>query len=451
MNTLKSLVSAIKNLFFGKRVRYLVIAVTFFFCLGFPYPVFVVVGKIGVVIIILSVLIDITLLYSVNAPITGSRTIEEKLSNGDYNPVVLQLKGKYSFRTNLEIIDELPKQLQLRNKVFSLINCKPGFREHITYKILPTERGEYNFGDILVFASTSLKLVSRRIRIPAIHSVKVYPSIIQYRKFAYLAISNRLEEAGVKKIRQIGISNEFEQIREYVKGDDYRIINWKASARKNELMVNQYQQERAQNVYCLIDKGRLMHMPFEGLALVDYAINSALVLSGIAIGKGDKAGLITFSDKIGSFIMANSKGTQMSLISEALYNQEVRTREADFLRLYKNVRTRIKKRSLMVLFTNFDSPVNLNRQIRYLKALSQNHLLLVVIFDNTEINKLSNRKVHDISGIYKQTIAEKFQYDKQLIKKELMKNGIYCLLTEPKDLTINTINQYIQYKARGII
>ena len=401
--------------------------------------------------LVLGIIMDFTLLFSVKNPIDGSRTVEEKLSNGDYNLITLQFEGRYSFTTHLEIIDEFPFQLQLRNKNFSLINCKPGFSEHINYKILPTERGEYNFGDLLIFASTSLKLVTRRINIPANRTVKVYPSIIQYRKFAYLAISNRLEEAGVKKIRQIGISNEFEQIREYVKGDDYRVINWKASARKNELMVNQYQQEKAQNVYCLIDKGRLMHMPFEGLSLVDYAINATLVLSGIAIGKGDKAGLITFSDKIGSFIMASSKATQMSIVSEALYNQEVRRREADFLRLYKNIRTRIKKRSLMVLFTNFDSPVNLNRQIRFLKALAQNHLLLVVIFDNTEINKLSNRKAHDISGIYRQTIAEKFQYDKQLIKKELLKNGIYCLLTEPKDLTINTINQYIQYKARGII
>lgn len=192
-------------------------------------------------------------------------------------------------------------------------------------------------------------------------------------------------------------------------------------------------------------------MPFEGLSLVDYSINAAFVLCGIAIGKGDKAGLITFSDKIGSFIMANSKDTQMQQISEALYNQEVRKRDADFLRLYKNIRTRVKKRSLMVLFTNFDSLVSLNRQIKFLRALSQNHLLCVVIFDNTEINKLSGKRVHDISGIYKQTIAEKFQYDKHLIKKELLKNGIYCILTEPKDLTINTINQYIEYKARGII
>lgn len=391
------------------------------------------------------------MLYSVQTPFTGSRTLEDKLSNGDYNPIALHIQGKYPFKTQLQIIDELPFQLQLRNKEFSLINCTPGFNEHITYKILPTERGMYNFGDILIFAGTSLRLISRRVSIPAAKDVKVYPSIIQYRKFAYLAISNRLAEAGVKKIRQIGISNEFEQIRDYVTGDDYRIINWKASARKNELMVNQYQQEKAQNVYCLIDKGRLMHMPFEGLALADYAINASLVLSGIAIGKGDKAGLITFSDKIGNFIVANSKPTQMQIISEALYNQETRSKDADFLRLYKNVSARIKKRSLMVLFTNFDSLVTLYRQIKYLKAIAKNHLLCVVIFENTEINKLSEKRVNDITSIYKQTIAEKFQYDKQLIKKELLKNGIYCILTEPKELTINTINQYIEYKARGII
>jgi uncharacterized protein (DUF58 family) len=412
---------------------------------------FIVIGKLGILVLLLGLLTDITMLYSVQAPFTGSRTLEDKLSNGDYNPIALHIQGKYPFKTQLQIIDELPFQLQLRNKEFSLINCAPGFNEHITYKILPTERGMYNFGDILIFASTSLRLISRRVSIPAARDVKVYPSIIQYRKFAYLAISNRLAEAGVKKIRQIGISNEFEQIRDYVTGDDYRIINWKASARKNELMVNQYQQEKAQNVYCLIDKGRLMHMPFEGLALVDYAINASLVLSGIAVGKGDKAGLITFSDKIGSFIMANSKPTQMQIISEALYNQETRNKDADFLRLYKNVSARIKKRSLMVLFTNFDSLVTLYRQIKYLQAIAKNHLLCVVIFENTEINKLSEKRANDITGIYKQTIAEKFQYDKQLIKKELAKNGIYCILTEPKELTVNTINQYIEYKARGII
>ena len=285
LNTLRYLADSFKDLFFGKRVMYAVIAIAFIFCLGFPYPVFIVIGKFSLVMLLLLLITEMIMLFSVTSPFSGSRTMEDKLSNGDYNPIALHIEGRYPFVTHLKIIDEFPSQLQLRDKQFSLINCAPGFREQITYKILPTERGEYNFGDILVFASSALKLVSRRVRIPAQVTKKVYPSIIQYRKFAYLAISNRLEEVGVKKIRQIGISNEFEQIREYVRGDDYRVINWKATARKNDLMVNQYQQERAQNVYCLIDKGRLMHMPFDGLALVDYAINSAFVLSGIAIGR----------------------------------------------------------------------------------------------------------------------------------------------------------------------
>ena len=339
----------------------MILLIVFVFCLGFPYALFIAVGKTLLVLLFMLLLIDVIMLFGIRDPVSASRIIDEKLSNGDYNPISIQVEGKYRITTNLQIIDELPFQLQLRNQDFRLINCRPGFREQIMYKLLPTERGEYQFGDIIFYISSKLKLISRRVTVEAAQTVKVYPSIIQYRKFAFLAISNRLEEAGVKKIRQLGISNEFEQIRDYVKGDDFRVINWKATARRNDLMVNQYQQERAQNVYCLIDKGRLMHMPFEGLALVDYAINTALVLSGIAIGRGDKAGLVTFSDKIGSFIMAKSNNTQMQVISDSLYNQEVRRRETDYLRLYKNIKTRVKKRSLMVLFTNFDSPVNLRR------------------------------------------------------------------------------------------
>jgi len=184
---------------------------------------------------------------------------------------------------------------------------------------------------------------------------------------------------------------------------------------------------------------------------MDYSINAALVVSGIAMGRGDKAGLVTFSDKIGSFIMAKSKQTQLQSISDALYDQDVRLRESDYLRLYKNIRLKIKKRSLLILFTNFDSVVSLNRQLSFLKALSRNHLLVTVIFDNSEINELADKKAFSIKDTYYQTIAEKFQYDKFSIIKELRKNGIYTILTEPKNLTVNAINKYIEIKAMGAL
>lgn len=451
MPKLKYLDKLLPDLFLHKRLLMIALVIVFLFCMGFPYPVFYALGKWGLLLISLALLIDAILLFRIKQPITGTRTMEAKLSNGDHNPVVIQLEGLYNFKTHITVIDEFPVQLQLRDQQFVLPNCAPYFKEEISYEIRPTERGEYFFGDTRVFVSSPLALIKRRITLPTSTAASVYPSFIQLRKYAFLTISNRLEEVGVKKIRYRGASNEFEQIREYVRGDDFRIINWKATARRSVMMVNEYQDEKAQNVYCLIDKGRLMHTPFDGLSLIDYAINSTLVLSNVAISRGDKVGLITFSDKIGSFIQAQSLSSQMNKVSEALYNQDVRLKEADYLRLYKNVKVQIKKRSLLILFTNFDSLTGLRRQMKYLRAIAKDHLLFTVIFDNREINERANTRVDNIIDSYQQTIAEKFQHDKRQIIKELKNNGIYSLLTEPQDLTVNAINKYIELKARRAI
>ena len=447
---MKFLARLIPRIYLSRFALLLLLGLVVLFCLGFAYPIFLMIGKLAFLIFLLASVIDLSLLYSKKNPVEGKRYLENKLSNGDDNPVIVKVTGKFGFKTNLEILDELPIQLQKRDFTIKK-SCNAKFREDFVYEVRPTERGEYEFGDIQVLIGTQLNLFQRKLTIPAHEKVKVYPSFIQYRKYAFLAISNRLEEAGVKKVRQIGSNKEYEQIREYVKGDDFRTINWKATARKSTLMVNQYQEEKSQNVYCLVDKGRLMHMPFEGMSLMDYSINAALVMRGIAMGRGDKAGLISFSDKIGSFIIAKSKPSQMQAISEALYDQDVRLRETDFLRLYKNIKLRIKKRSLLILFTNFDSLVNLNRQIHSLKAIARDHLLVTIIFDNSELNDLAEQKAFSLTGAYQQTIAEKFQFDKFVIIKELQKLGISTILTEPQKLTINTINRYIELKARGTL
>lgn len=422
----------------------------FLFILGFPYPIFIGFGKLALLAIIVLCLIEFIRLYLSKEPITAERLLDEKLSNGDYNSIILKIKGRLSFSSELKIIDEFPAQLQLRDQVFSL-SCEPKFEEEIIYKIRPTQRGVYQFGKLRIFINTKLGFICRRLSIDLEKEVKVYSSVIQLKKYSFLAISNRLQEVGVKKIRRIGQSQEFEQIREYVNGDDFRQINWRATARKQELMVNQNQEEKSQNVYCLIDKGRLMQMPFDGLTLIDYAINSSLVVSGIALGRGDRVGLLTFSNTIGSLLMAKSLSTQMNRISETLFKQRVQNKETDFLTLYKMVKLKIKKRSLMLLYSNFDSLVSLQNQMKYLKAISKNHLLCVVLFDNTEINKMANGKTEGTKNLYDQTMAEKLQHDKRRIIKELNKNGIYSILTEPQDLTINTINKYIELKARGLL
>ena len=266
-----------------------------------------------------------------------------------------------------------------------------------------------------------------------------------------MAISNRLTETGIKKIRRIGQNMEFELIKEYVSGDDFRTINWKATARKNHLMVNHFQDERSQQVYSLIDKGRVMQMPFNGLSLLDYAINASLVISNIAIKKSDKAGLVTFQNRIGSMVVASKQSKQMANIMEVLYNQKTAYRESDFFSLYSHIRRKITQRSLLLLFTNFESIYGLQRQLPYLKSLNSQHLLVVIFFENTEMKSLLTQPAGNLREVYYKAIAEKFSYDKKLIVKELLSHGIQAVLTTPEDLTVNTINKYLELKARGMI
>ena len=290
----------------------------------------------------------------------------------------------------------------------------------------------------------------RRHIIEATSMVTVYPSFMQLRKYELLSNTATLEH-GNKRMRKIGHSMEFEQIKEYVSGDDIRTINWKATARKSSFMVNNYTDERSQQVYCIIDKGRLMKMPFAGLSLLDHAINSTLVLSNICLQKQDKVGLITFSNKIGAVLAADRRPVQRENILQLLYNQNTAFLESDFEMLYMQTRNRIKQRSLLILFTNFESLSGLKRQLPYLRSIAKYHLLLVVFFENTELKQLSSIDADNVEEVYVKTIAEKFAFEKRLIVKELSNYGILSILTSPEKLTVNTVNKYLELKTRQAI
>ncbi len=417
-------------------------------------------GPVQVVGLVLAVLagLDVLLLYAPAqggaAPVFGRRVLGDKLANGSDNDIELYLENRYRFAVQTETIDEIPHQFQRRDVLFKTA-IQPGETQIIRYQLRPTKRGEYEFGALNIYAASPLGLVRRRFRYDQHRVVPVYPSFLQMRQYELLAIHNRLTEVGVKRIRRVGHSQEFEQIRPYAPGDDPRTLNWKATARRtgtaDTLVVNHFQDERAQPVYCLIDKGRVMRMPFDGLSLLDYAINATLVLSNIALLKHDKAGLITFSNKPGAALLADRRPGHLLKILEVLYRQKTQYLETDFALLYATVRARIRQRSLLVLFTNFETLHGLDRQLPYLRRLNQDHLLLVVFFENTELHAYLRAPAASTEDVYNQTIAEKFAQEKRQIVLELQRYGIYSLLTAPKDLTANTINKYLEFKARGLL
>ena len=414
----------------------------------------------GLGLLVALALLDALLLYAPtknNAPpVFGRRVLGEKLANGSDNEVQLYLENRYRFPIQTETIDEIPHQFQRRDVLFETA-IRSGKTQIITYQLRPTKRGEYAFGALNVYAASPLGLLRRRFRFGQDQVVPVYPSFLQMRQYELLAIHNRLTEGGVKRIRRVGHSLEFEQIRPYVAGDDPRSINWKATARRagtgaaDALVVNHFQDERAQQVYCLIDKGRVMRMPFDGLSLLDYAINAALVVSNIALLKHDKAGLLTFSHRPGAVLAADRRPGHLLKLLEILYRQKTQYLETDFELLYATVRARIKQRSLLVLFTNFETLHGMQRQLPSLRRLAKDHLLLVVFFENTELRAYLNAPAATTEDVYNQTIAEKFAQEKRQVVLELQRYGIYSLLTAPQDLTVNTINKYLEFKARGLI
>lgn len=429
----------ISPLFFTRRWYAAFIGVVILFVCRFFLTWLGIIPYFALLTLIVLGFVDYFLLFRNLKGLFGRRTHADRFSNGDDNPVQINLENKYSFSVRIEVIDEIPVQFQRRD-ILSRASAKAGQNVIINYDLRPVKRGAYHFGTVNVFVSTAISLISRRYKFEQPAEVPVYPSYIQMRKYQLMAISNRLTEAGVKKVRKLGHSMEFEQVKEYVSGDDYRTLNWKATARKGNLMVNSFTDEKSQPIYCVIDKGRVMKMPFEGMSLLDYAINASLVLSNVALLKQDKAGLVTFSEKAGAFLQANRNTTQMQLILEMLYNQKTRYLESNFEQLYLGIRRRINQRSLIVLFTNFESLTGMRRHLPYLRKIASHHLLLTVFFENTELHSAITSPTADLEDVYIKTVAEKFAYEKRFIAKELQQYGILSILTAPKDLTVNTLN-----------
>ncbi len=439
-----------KNIFLTNRFFYSIGGIALLFVLAFLLPWLFPVAQIAVLIAVVLTIADVILIFQKKDLFTTTRQLPKVFSLSDANPVVLQIKNNGSQKWFLTLIEELPVQFQQRDFEEKIV-LEPLQQKKLTYQLRPLQRGEYEFGNLWGYVSSILGLVERRMVLVEGQNIAVYPSIIQMKSLGLKALSKISHDQGIKKMRRLGHSYEFDQIKNYVRGDDYRSINWKASGRHNALMVNQYEDERAQQIYCILDKSRVMRMPFNGLSLLDYAINATLALSNIALQKEDKAGLISFSDKIGTTLKADRQAQQLHKILNALYNEKERQTEANYELFFQAAQKIIKGRSLVVLFTNFESEYALERVLPILRKINASHLLVVVFFENTEISEFSTKAVTTLQDIYHQTTAQKFLLDKQTISQSLRQYGIQSILTKPEDLSINTINKYLELKAKGRI
>jgi uncharacterized protein (DUF58 family) len=438
------------SLFLTRRTFYAGWSLVLLFAAAQAFPTFLGVAQGVFTLTLFALLGDLFVLYRVQNGITGQRRTLEKWSNGDENPVTITLNSTYPIELKVRVLDELPAQFQKRDLVFQGALASGGSARY-PYAVRPVERGVYRYGAINVFVSSALGLVERRYALETAKEVAVYPSYLHLRRYELMAISDRLVMNGQKKVRRVSQQVEFDRIKDYVPGDDRRTVNQKATARRGRLMVNQYQDEKAQQVYALIDAGRTMKMPFNGLSLLDYAINSALVICDVAIRKDDRAGLMVFSKNVQARLPAARERGQMNKVLEMLYALTTDHSETDMERLYVAVKRSIPQRSLLLLFTNFETMNGLERQLPRIQALAATHLVVVIFFLNTELEEDVKSPAKDTAEVYVRTITERYLHEKRQVAKELERRGIASILTRPQDLSVNVINKYLEIKARGIL
>lgn len=425
---------------------------------GYLWSPMFTVGRVLLLLFVVAAVADIILLWRtyVNAQrstLNAFRQLSDRFSNGDENDVRIRVESSYPFPVRVEVMDEIPFIFQRRDICFRA-KIEKMEATTIKYSLRPTKRGVYGFGQIRVFAASPIGLVQRRFTCGEAKDVKVYPSFLMLHQYELLAISNNLTEMGIKRIRRVGHHTDFEQIKDYVAGDDFRTINWKASARRSKLMVNVYQDERSQQIISVIDKGRVMQQAFQGMTLLDYSINASLVLSYVAMYKEDRAGLATFSSDFDTFVPASRRPGHLQVLMEALYAQQTEFGETDFSALVANLNKHVTKRSLIVLYTNFTGQVSLQRQLPYFQQLNQRHRLLVVFFEDVELKEyLATHHSHhnrrrSTEDYYRQVMADRFVYEQRLIVSTLRQHGILSLLTTPDNLSVDVINRYLEMKQR---
>lgn len=436
-------------MFLRKRFYYTWGAGLVLCALGIVWMPIMYIGVLCIVLLVAATIFEYISITQAAKQLRASRRVDLRMSLGDDNPVTVRVINSSDKTLSLELIDELPLQFQERNfgREFTL-NARSD--RQLKYSLRPTERGIYAFGRLLLFAGTNFGLVERRLSFGGdSHEVAVYPSIIQMKQ-QLLRVRQLLRREGSEaKQRRFARSYEFDQIKNYVAGDDYRLLNWKATARTNELMLNTYVEERSQQIVALIDTSRTMLSPFDGLSLLDYSINSSLALLNVALQRGDRVGLLGFDKGIHTRVPAAARPEHMQRILEVLYKQESTDHEPDYGALYQYVRRQVKGRSLLMLYTNFETVISLERNLPVLRQMARAHLLVVVMFVNSKISDELANAPATLEEAYLNTIAGEYDANQVRIAATLRNHGILVMRTTPQELTANAVSEYLSVKTTG--
>ncbi|OGF45748.1 MAG: hypothetical protein A2452_01630 [Candidatus Firestonebacteria bacterium RIFOXYC2_FULL_39_67] len=379
--------------------------------------------------------------------LSAERIVEERLSLGGKNPVTIKIKNNSTALLEFTVEDETPPDFEVI-KGPNIFSVPPDSSGSFTYHITPPERGDFSFGDIYFRYFSPLRLLIIHDKFKAKNNIRVYPNVLEIRKYGFLALRNRLIDIGLKHTKYRGVGTEFETLRDYTFDDDFRWIDWKATARRQKPTVRQHEIEQNQNVIIMLDAGRLMLNAVEGMYKIDYAINATLMLAFIAINKSDNIGIIVFSDKIEAYVPPKKDKKQLSRISESLYNIKAKMAESDYKRAFLFAKSKNKKRSLFVVITDLIDLYASKNLINNVKSLKPMHAFLFTALKDPALTEISLSSPSTLSEVYRKAAACDLLTKRRTAVHELKSAGGFAFDVHPKDLTVNLVNSYIEIKER---
>jgi uncharacterized protein (DUF58 family) len=379
--------------------------------------------------------------------LTVERQYEHRLSLGAENLITLQVENRS--KTNLEVTikDEPPVSFGVSD---SMLRGKVPADSAVTfrYSLDPPKRGDYQFGRINVRFPSKLGLFMRQFQITAANSdIRVYPNIQDIRKYQIMTRRGYLIESGLKSSRAVGLGTDFESLRDYQVDDTYRRINWGATARRGRLTVNQYEEDKSQNILLVLDAGRMMSGNVTSLSKLDYAINACLLLGYVGVNHDDKVGLIAFADEVKMYLPPRKGQPQLQKILGGLYNLQPAMVESDYRAVCQYIGFKNRKRSLICFFTDLIDEEASARLITYVSSLTGNHLVMCITMLDTSLVRMAKKFPTDSKDVYEKGVARSVLRNREIAISQLKSRGVVVVNVPPEELSVSTINKYLEIKS----
>jgi uncharacterized protein (DUF58 family) len=377
------------------------------------------------------------------------RLCDDRLSLGVQNLIRIRILNLGPRGVKIWMRDEPPEAFRIdtsRRILSGQVPARQIWEEN--YTVIPLNRGDYHFGNINLRWLGPLRLVIRQGQLPAAISVKVYPNLFDIHRYDLLLRKERLREMGLRTVRQLGEGTEYDRLREYLPDDDFSHIDWKATARRNRPITIEYSSERSQNIMVVLDSGRMMLSPVGEIAKLDYALNAALLLSYVAIEKGDRVGLLAFADDVHTYLTPKAGQGQFHRMLERLYGLRAIPVEPNYRQVLNYLALKQRKRAMVMLFTDISGGPGIDDLVSQTLLLNRTHMVIVVTISDPDVQTAARRIPINSGDVYQRATSVQLLDERRLTLDLLRRRGVFTLDIPANQLSLAVINQYLQMKAR---